>query len=256
MCLSGGRGIRTWAPKKPVYVTQTTTLPCPYVNHIKGVSGFSWSDEHGANISAASQGAWDAWVAVNPKAARFRNKGWPFYDLLAPLMPSKAKGGNVFRAGARAPAPPAERSSSPEWDLRELEQESREKDDGARDGTSSDDADAVDVGTTADGLGADIEDDNETGSSSPAPSVRAQKRPAAQSTVYRKKPRVTAGAQGLVDLDRTAAEFNEIMGSIRDIFASSSNSPAASTASSASTLSNPVPSNPGPSIPLFLYCSN
>ncbi|KAJ7931982.1 hypothetical protein B0H13DRAFT_1485777, partial [Mycena leptocephala] len=66
-----------------------------FVNHIKGVSGFSWSDEHGANISAASQGAWDAWVAVNPKAARFRSKGWPFYDLLAPLMPSKAKGGNV-----------------------------------------------------------------------------------------------------------------------------------------------------------------
>ncbi|KAJ7939491.1 hypothetical protein B0H13DRAFT_2300769 [Mycena leptocephala] len=166
-------------------------------------------------------------------------------------MPSKAKGGNVFRAGARAPAPPAERSSSPEWDLRELEQESREKDDGAGDGTSGDDADAVDVGTTADGLSAGIEDDNETGSSSPAPSVRAQKRPAAQLTVYRKKPRVTAGAQGLVDLNRTAAEFNEIMGSIRDIFASSSNSPAASTASSTSTPSNPVPSNPGPSTPLF-----
>ncbi|KAJ7889116.1 hypothetical protein B0H14DRAFT_2561964 [Mycena olivaceomarginata] len=54
-----------------------------FVNHIKGVSGFSWSDEPGANISAASQGAWDAWVAVNPKAARFRNKGWPFYDPLA-----------------------------------------------------------------------------------------------------------------------------------------------------------------------------
>ncbi|KAJ7932029.1 hypothetical protein B0H13DRAFT_1526525, partial [Mycena leptocephala] len=66
-----------------------------FVNHIKGVSGFSWSDEHGANISAASQGAWDALVAVNPKAARFRSKGWPFYNLLAPLMPSKATGGNV-----------------------------------------------------------------------------------------------------------------------------------------------------------------
>ncbi|KAJ7933488.1 hypothetical protein B0H13DRAFT_1855998 [Mycena leptocephala] len=121
---------------------------------------------------------------------------------------------------------------------------------GARDGTSGDNADAVEVGTTADGLGADIEDDNET-VFLPRASVRAQKRPAAQSTVYRKKPRITAGAQGLVDLNRTAAEFNDIMGSIRDIFASSSNSPAASTASSTSTPSNPVPSNPGPSTPLF-----
>ncbi|KAF8214656.1 hypothetical protein K438DRAFT_2008884 [Mycena galopus ATCC 62051] len=212
-----------------------------FVHHIKSLSGFSWSDEHGANISAASQGTWDAWVAVNPKAARFRNKGWPFYDLLAPLMPSKAKGGNVFRAGA--PAAAAERSSSPDWDLGALEQESGEKDDGAGDSTSGDDADGPDVGGTADDEpGAHIDkDDNETGSSSPVPSVRGQKCPAIQSSTYRKKPRVSASAQGLVDLTRTAAEFNEIMGSIRDIFASGSNLPAASTASNAAPL-NPVPS--------------
>ncbi|KAF8209966.1 hypothetical protein K438DRAFT_1571813, partial [Mycena galopus ATCC 62051] len=134
-----------------------------FVHHIKGISGFSWSDGHGANISAASQGTWDAWVAVNPKAPCFRNKGWPFYDLLAPLMPSKAKGGNVFRAGT--PAAAAEGSPSPDWDLGALEPESGEKDDGAGDSTSGDDAGGPDVGGTADDEpGRHIDkDNNETG---------------------------------------------------------------------------------------------
>ncbi|KAF8213960.1 hypothetical protein K438DRAFT_1956061 [Mycena galopus ATCC 62051] len=215
-----------------------------FVHHIKGISGFSWSDEHGANISAASQGTWDAFVTVNPKAARFRNKGWPFYDLLAPLMPSKAKGGNVFRAGA--PVAAAEHSPSPDWDLGALEQESGEKDDGAGDSTSGDDADGPDVGGTADEeLGAHIDkDDNETVFLPRAFCARAEVSGHSVKHISQ-KPHVSAGAQGLVNLIRTAAEFNEIMGSIRDIFASGSNLPAASTAS------NAAPSNLVPLTPLF-----
>lgn len=38
-------------------------------------------------------------VKTNQKALPFRNKGWPPYQRMKELMPSKAKGGNAFRPG-------------------------------------------------------------------------------------------------------------------------------------------------------------
>ncbi|KAJ7018083.1 hypothetical protein C8F04DRAFT_1278256 [Mycena alexandri] len=46
-----------------------------------------------------------------PDAARFKNEGWAYYELMAPLMPTKAKGGNVFRTNIPAALP---RLSSPD----------------------------------------------------------------------------------------------------------------------------------------------
>ncbi|KAJ7805820.1 hypothetical protein B0H14DRAFT_2610975 [Mycena olivaceomarginata] len=47
---------------------------------------------------------------------RFHNQGQPYYDLIAQLMPSKAKGAHIFRAGAGASATPTLRKPSPAWD--------------------------------------------------------------------------------------------------------------------------------------------
>ncbi|KAJ7711810.1 hypothetical protein B0H16DRAFT_1343407 [Mycena metata] len=83
------------------------------VDRIIDTSGWTWSHQHGVTVDASTQGAWDAFVKQFPEAARFRNQGWPFYDLMAPLMPTKAKGGNVFCANV--PAAPS-KASSPPWD--------------------------------------------------------------------------------------------------------------------------------------------
>ncbi|KAJ7081524.1 hypothetical protein C8R44DRAFT_563145, partial [Mycena epipterygia] len=62
---------------------------------IKAVSGWSWDDERGVDVSPATQGTWDAFVAAHPAAAQFRNAGWPFFNLMETLMPSAAKGTHV-----------------------------------------------------------------------------------------------------------------------------------------------------------------
>jgi hypothetical protein len=91
------------------------------VDTIKGISGWTWSDDKGVNVSEKTKGTWDDWVAINKEAKRFRNKGWPFYDLLAPLMPQKAKGGNVFRAGTVPEE--REKSQSPDWNHDEMDED-------------------------------------------------------------------------------------------------------------------------------------
>lgn len=86
---------------------------------IKAVSGWSWDDERGVDVSPATQGTWDAFVAAHPTAAQFRNRGWPFFDLMEALMPSAAKGTHVFRPGAasnRTDSSPSRKSPSPDWD--------------------------------------------------------------------------------------------------------------------------------------------
>lgn len=55
------------------------------------------------------------YVKVFPAAARFEKTGWPYHELMASLMPSKAKGGSVFRPGG-APETGGARSPSPGWD--------------------------------------------------------------------------------------------------------------------------------------------
>ncbi|KAJ7782567.1 hypothetical protein DFH07DRAFT_728311, partial [Mycena maculata] len=65
------------------------------VDKIKNTSGYHWDDETGVTVDDAMLGSWEEYVKAFPTAARFRNAGWPYYDLMVPLMPSKAKGGHV-----------------------------------------------------------------------------------------------------------------------------------------------------------------
>lgn len=65
---------------------------------VKNNSGWSWSDEHGADIDAESEGTWNAYVQLNPQAAPFRNAGWVYWDAVDRLMPQKDRGAHVYRA--------------------------------------------------------------------------------------------------------------------------------------------------------------
>ncbi|KAJ6448294.1 hypothetical protein C8R45DRAFT_1115377 [Mycena sanguinolenta] len=73
------------------------------VEHLKyHASGFTYSDEKGADIDDASASAWDTYIVQHPDAKKFRNKGWPYMNQMEKLVPSKAKGTHVFRPGAAA----------------------------------------------------------------------------------------------------------------------------------------------------------
>ncbi|KAF8814352.1 hypothetical protein BYT27DRAFT_7082415 [Phlegmacium glaucopus] len=64
---------------------------------IKGQSGFKWDDERGADIGPESEAVWEAYEKKHKGAAPFRNKGWPWYDQMLPLMPTAPRGANVYQ---------------------------------------------------------------------------------------------------------------------------------------------------------------
>ncbi|KAF8493759.1 hypothetical protein F5888DRAFT_1617695, partial [Russula emetica] len=73
------------------------------VSLLKEQSGFAWDELKGATITVESEPVWRAYVLKYPKASPFRNKGWPHYDDMMPLMPTMAKGLNVFHASQAVP---------------------------------------------------------------------------------------------------------------------------------------------------------
>jgi hypothetical protein len=85
------------------------------IEKIKGVSGFTWDEVDGASIGPDDASAWDDFVAKNPQAKPYRNKGWPYYDLVADLMPSGSSTHNVFHPlssqFADADSPPSDTST-------------------------------------------------------------------------------------------------------------------------------------------------
>ncbi|KAJ7255945.1 hypothetical protein C8J57DRAFT_1473077 [Mycena rebaudengoi] len=187
------------------------------VHHIKGVSGWSWSDTKGVNVTPASQGTWEAYVKKYPAAERFQDKGWPYYDLIAQLVPSKAKGANAFRAATAAPAIPAVRAPSPDWNEDEMD-----RDCGGNTG---------DAGSVGGDAAANNDDDDK--SSSPAPSGVGRR--AAQSTpTYHKKSKLSGGARALEMIASSAMDFNDMMGTY---FASTGGAP---TTSSTPTTMSPL----------------
>jgi hypothetical protein len=40
--------------------------------------------------------SWDEYIHKYPKAKPFRNKGWPYFQRIALIVPSKAKGAHVY----------------------------------------------------------------------------------------------------------------------------------------------------------------
>jgi hypothetical protein len=67
---------------------------------LQQVSGWHWSDEHGAGITVETASSWDAYVKAHPEAKPFRNKGYANFDKIASLMPSTTPGAHVFHPTA------------------------------------------------------------------------------------------------------------------------------------------------------------
>ncbi|KAJ6550061.1 hypothetical protein B0H19DRAFT_951966 [Mycena capillaripes] len=133
------------------------------VDIIIGISGWSWSDTEGVKVTPATQSSWDDWVRVNPDAKRFRNKGWPFYDLMLPLKPEKSKGSNVFRPSL----PSTEHQKSPDWDYAKIDDSFVHGDDGSDGdagggaGDRGSNSDAGDDDENADSNGGAMENEKE-----------------------------------------------------------------------------------------------
>ncbi|KAH9013691.1 hypothetical protein EDB85DRAFT_2157997 [Lactarius pseudohatsudake] len=73
---------------------------------IKSQSGFTWSDEQGATIGPESTSVWEVYVKKKPGAEHFRNKGWGHFYKVQHLMPSNARGQNIFRPSQEIPIDP------------------------------------------------------------------------------------------------------------------------------------------------------
>ncbi|KAJ7131877.1 hypothetical protein C8R43DRAFT_956835 [Mycena crocata] len=201
---------------------------CELVEIIKGVSGWHYNDETGVSVTPATESSWDDWVKVFPMGSRFALTGFPYYYIMEPLMPQKAKGSNVFRAGAdETPlSPAANRSVSPDWDQEQMNNEFGEK--------------STDSGQNPAGDDDDDGDPDDINSSSPATLTSTRKRVAAQSSSgYHKKPRLGPGTQGLIDIASAAVDFNEIFSSFRGAFAATDGAP--QTSASTSTAPAPAP---------------
>ncbi|KAJ7032800.1 hypothetical protein C8F04DRAFT_1184750 [Mycena alexandri] len=204
------------------------------VDLIINTSGWTWSHEHGVTVDPSTQGAWDAFVKQYPDAARFKNEGWAYYELMAPLMPTKAKGGNVFRTNIPAALPKA---SSPEWD------EERMNADFPSDEDKDDEPAPASSGAADDNE--DEEKGEESDSSSPITPKKDKGKQAAQpAPPHHKKPRVSAGAQGLFDIARAAEKFNGIFEDFHHVLAQPQPAPAATGVASMSTITAPAATLP------------
>ncbi|KAG1888611.1 hypothetical protein F4604DRAFT_1915625 [Suillus subluteus] len=84
------------------------------IKDIKLLSGFVWSDEHGAGVTPETSGAWDAHAKAHPLSKPFPHKGFPHYAAVEALMPSTTKGKFVTRQppARRVPSVPMAASSS------------------------------------------------------------------------------------------------------------------------------------------------
>ena len=99
------------------------------VKAVRGNSGWKWDDEKGADITPDNKGAWDEYVAVHPKAASFRNKGWvhlALFDVLGALPNGLQDLSNRKSEGTRASQGPSVAGSSQFADT----QGSEEREDG------------------------------------------------------------------------------------------------------------------------------
>lgn len=68
------------------------------VDRIVNMSAFTYSRELGANINFENEAAWLDFLKKNKHARPFRNKGWPHYEKMKLLMPSKGKSLNCISA--------------------------------------------------------------------------------------------------------------------------------------------------------------
>ncbi|KAJ3019578.1 hypothetical protein NUW54_g44 [Trametes sanguinea] len=169
-------------------------------------SGMAYDDEKGADITDETEEIWVAYVKSHPDASPFKNKGFVYYASMQPLMPSKAKGSNVFRPGQAEEEPSqvdeevGEHAGSEAVIEGGEEEQEEEEDDG------QDEEGSVDT--------------------SPATPVSSQKRKStlSQSTSV-KKVKMSQGALALQAVGEKLDDFNTIL---RSLVALESQEPAAS----------------------------
>ncbi|KAI6095526.1 hypothetical protein F5141DRAFT_1295423 [Pisolithus sp. B1] len=68
------------------------------VDRIVNMSAFTYSRELGANITLENEAIWLNFLKKNKHVRPFRNKGWPHYEKMKLLMPSKGKNLNCISA--------------------------------------------------------------------------------------------------------------------------------------------------------------
>ncbi|KIK11076.1 hypothetical protein PISMIDRAFT_49135, partial [Pisolithus microcarpus 441] len=64
------------------------------INCIKNTLGFAYLNELGANIGLENEAMWSDFVKKHKDVGPFQNRGWPHYEKMKQLMPSKGKGLN------------------------------------------------------------------------------------------------------------------------------------------------------------------
>ncbi|KIK78289.1 hypothetical protein PAXRUDRAFT_101797, partial [Paxillus rubicundulus Ve08.2h10] len=64
------------------------------IDHLAHASIFAYSEKLGANVGVKNQSVWDDHIKKHKDANTFQNKGWPFYEKMKNVMPSKARGAN------------------------------------------------------------------------------------------------------------------------------------------------------------------
>ena len=95
------------------------------VKAVRDNASWEWDNKKGANITLASKGAWEEYVAAYPKAAPFRNSGWPHLTVFDDLA-SACQVTSVLRSSQPALGP-RERGGSPIGDEPETQTQVDEK---------------------------------------------------------------------------------------------------------------------------------
>ncbi|KAF8060684.1 hypothetical protein FPV67DRAFT_1673535 [Lyophyllum atratum] len=101
---TGEGGPKTANSRKGKYARLRDT--CLVIVDIKAQSGFSWDDELGASIGPHNLTVWEAYVTRKPPARNFANSGWVHFHDVHRLLPSRARGMNVFRPSQSQPEAP------------------------------------------------------------------------------------------------------------------------------------------------------
>ncbi|CDO78294.1 hypothetical protein BN946_scf184685.g3 [Trametes cinnabarina] len=103
MRAAGGPKTGTACKNKWSRIKETYYI-CYKLKHGYGTSGFTWSEEMGADIGIEDEAIWEAYVKKNPRADQFKHKGWPLFEAVDSIIPVKVKAKFIF-APSQAPVP-------------------------------------------------------------------------------------------------------------------------------------------------------
>ncbi|CDO68123.1 hypothetical protein BN946_scf185044.g31 [Trametes cinnabarina] len=164
-------------------------------------SGLTYDEEKGAGITEDMEEIWAAYIKSHPDASPFKNRGFVHYPSMQPLMPTKAKGSNVFRAGHVQPSQAAEDQGDENEAMNDDETQPADEDEEEDD----EDDDVVILPTT--------------------PASSQKRKSAVPHGASTKKARVSQGAQALQAVGEKLDDFNTIL---RSLVALESQEPASS----------------------------